>query len=99
MTAPVLVKVTRYACPFCTRSRAKKTATAAHIGRCWSNPANRTCKTCRHFEEAFTAAPEDWCFEGRRCSCNDSPASCEAGVDLPDHDALPVVGCPLWEAS
>jgi hypothetical protein len=43
---PEAITVTRYRCPFCHRSRAKKQATAAHIQRCWHNPANRTCKTC-----------------------------------------------------
>lgn len=97
MTAPILVKVTRYACPFCSRSRAKKAATVEHIGRCWFNPANRTCKTCIHFSEAFTAPPEAWCFPGRHCTCNDMDASCQEDVDLPEWERRPIVGCPLWQ--
>ncbi|MFC4006542.1 hypothetical protein ACFOY2_04875 [Nonomuraea purpurea] len=96
MTTPIQIKVTRYACPFCSRARAKKTATAAHIGRCWLNPANRTCRTCRHFDAAFAG---EWCFPGRPCSCNEGGASCEVGVDLPGFEGLPVVDCPLWQTA
>lgn len=96
MTAPIQVEVTRFACPFCARSRAKKAATVEHIGRCWLNPDNRMCKTCTHFEEAETYEP---CYPGRPCSCQDAPASCREGVDLPEWERMPVAGCPLWETA
>lgn len=89
MTAPVAVQVTRYACPFCSRSRAKKSATAEHIGRCWSNPATRSCKTCLHFEDGSVEPP----------ALGGVGASCEAGRDLPGYEEMPVVGCPLWESA
>jgi hypothetical protein len=96
VTAPIAVKVTRYACPFCARSRAKKTATEAHIGRCWFNPENRTCKTCAHFEDAETYEP---CYPGRPCSCQHAPPRCNADVDLPEWERTPVAGCPLWQSA
>lgn len=53
MTAlPVVLQVTRYQCPFCTRARAKKAATEQHIARCWRNPEARACKTCINYEPA-----------------------------------------------
>ena len=95
MTAPIAVKVTRFACPFCSRSRAKKAATVEHIGRCWFNPDNRTCKTCRHFEDAEKYEP---CYPGRPCSCQHVPARCNADVSLPGWERLPIVGCMLWQS-
>lgn len=99
MSAPIPVRTIRYACPFCARSRAKKAATVEHIGRCWFNPGNRTCKTCKHFKEAFTASPDDWCFPGRHCSCNDFDAYCAEDVDLPGFEDRPIVDCPLWQSA
>ncbi|MFK0182021.1 hypothetical protein ACIQVR_39425 [Streptomyces xanthochromogenes] len=96
MTAPlgpVLVRVTRYACPHCSRSRSRKAATAAHIDRCWHNPANRTCKTCEHFDPGGdTCGCEPGCNWG--ASGPDMP-SCNARVPLPA-DFTPVTNCPEW---
>jgi hypothetical protein len=47
---PVVIRATRYRCPFCARSRAKKAAAVAHIARCWHSPEVRACKTCEHYE-------------------------------------------------
>jgi hypothetical protein len=55
--APVVIQVTRYRCPFCTRARAKKTNAEAHIARCWHNPDARACKTCIHYEPADPNGP------------------------------------------
>jgi hypothetical protein len=94
MTAvPVRIQVTRFACPFCSRSRAKQGATAEHILRCWKNPANRTCKTCVHYQAPQTGSP---CVPGRHCTCNDWDEACTAD-DGPEPDEFPVVACPLWE--
>lgn len=46
---PIRIEVVRHKCPCCSKSYANKSATTAHIGRCWWNPANRGCKTCEHF--------------------------------------------------
>jgi hypothetical protein len=89
---PELIVVQRYRCPFCHRSRSARKATAEHIGRCWQNPAVRSCKTCTHLEPGYDA-----------CGCTDGcnwgspsgpvPESCAAGVEL----GGPVrTGCPLW---
>ncbi|MFD7185525.1 hypothetical protein ACFV90_36885 [Streptomyces sp. NPDC059904] len=67
---PIPVVVTRHQCPFCRITRAKKQAMAAHIARCWTNPAARACKTCVRFEPAEEGPyPEHPGF----------PAGCEAG--------------------
>lgn len=43
----------RYRCPHCGRSRAAKAATVAHMARCWRDPNNRACLTCKHFDRDF----------------------------------------------
>lgn len=89
MTAPQLIPVpfvvTRYRCPVvgCGRTRSSKRAIAEHIGRCWLNPAARSCKTCDHYRED-SSEPE----VGAIC-----PEYCTAGVELAE--GLPV-GCPSW---
>ena len=93
---PVRVEVIRYRCPFCSRSRSSKRATTAHIGRCWRNPGNRACTTCRHLEPAGSG---DQCVPGQSCNCNVYPPACVAGVALPDGKAFPLVGCPSWAAA
>lgn len=96
---PVPVMVRRFACPFCKRSRSAKKATAEHIGRCWENPAVRSCKTCAHLVDVQGGGGT--CFPGRSCNCNDGYRYCGAGIDFegegfgPD---FPRTGCPLWAA-
>lgn len=94
---PIPVVVTRHQCPHCRRTHSKKAAAVAHIGRCWHNPDNRTCKGCRHFEPGYASTSQ--CIPGRDCNCGDVDTECRAGVDLPDFDQLPVTNCPKWEAS
>lgn len=89
---PLVIQVIRYQCPHCRATRSKKTAAAAHIGRCWKNPAVRTCKTCTHYEPAGDG---DQCIPGRACGCNVYPESCDAGQDIPDD--RPATHCPKWE--
>jgi hypothetical protein len=91
LIAPEPVTVTRWRCPFCHRSRSAKSATAAHIERCWLNPAVRSCKTCAHYEYE---PPGDPCEAGRPCSCNAGHEGCGAGVDLTSGQ-VPRTGCPL----
>ncbi len=95
MTAPIAITVKRFKCPHCPRSRAKKSATVAHIGRCWDNPANRACRTCANFEPAEAGG----CVGDRQCNCPDTPQDCAAGVELPDFGGDMVTGCPLWKAA
>lgn len=95
-TEPIAIKVTRWVCPFCSRGRSRKAATAAHIGRCWLNPQTRTCKTCTHYVPGDDGAHE---LLGGPCPDCSSPATCghEDGPDL--SDAVIRTGCPLWELS
>lgn len=71
---PIPVRVTRYACPSCARTASSKSRTREHMSRCWRDPANRGCKTCRHFEPADSADFETG-YPG-------SPEGCGTGVDL-----------------
>lgn len=92
---PVAVMVKRWECPFCRRRRASKQATTEHIGRCWHNPAVRSCKTCTHF---ISEPSGEWCVPGQPCNCNNGYMECAAGVDL-DIAQVPVTGCSLWKLS
>lgn len=84
-TQPIAITVTRHQCPHCRRTRAKKTATEAHIARCWLNPDARGCKTCAHY-----GPPE----EGPYPEHPGWPEGCGAERDLTNglH-----TGCPLWQ--
>ena len=79
--------------PLCRRRPPDKAATAEHLGRCWLNPAVRSCKTCALFLLVPSGEP---CFPGRPCNCNDGYVECRAGESLSFED-VPRVGCPLWE--
>ncbi|MFE7547076.1 hypothetical protein [Streptomyces gardneri] len=89
---PLAIQVTRYQCPHCRTTRSKKTTAIAHIGCCWKNPANRTCKTCEHYEPAGDGTH---CFPERPCGCNVYAEGCNEGVDIPDD--RPATHCPKWE--
>jgi predicted alpha/beta-hydrolase family hydrolase len=85
MTA-VAIRVTRYACPYCHRSRSKRDAAEAHVARCFRNPAAQGCKTCASYQMAeggshLTGYP----------GCGES---CEAALDI---SAGLRTGCELWE--
>ena len=90
---PEAVTVTRWRCPFCRRSRSSKRATAEHIGRCWLNPAVRSCKTCAHLEPGGDACGcEPGCNWGS--PSGSIPDSCAVGVDVSSGEIK--TGCPLW---
>lgn len=88
---PERIKVTRYRCPFCTRSRSRKQATVEHIARCWHNPAARSCKTCANYRPAYGP-----CAGDPQCNCGSSDEECTAGVQLPERGLI--TGCEKWEA-
>jgi hypothetical protein len=91
---PIRYTSVRYRCPFCTRNRSRKQTIADHAERCWSNPANRTCRTCAHFEPSHDACEcKPGCNWGNNGQPN--PDSCGEGLDLPDN--APNVQCPSWE--
>lgn len=86
--------VTRYQCPHCRRTRAKRPAAESHIARCWQNPAVRACTTCEHYDPG-----------GDACGCDPGcnwgapgpiPPSCNAGVPFPE-SYRPVIDCAFWE--
>ena len=70
MPEPVKVLVVRYDCPFCGAGfrSSKKSNVVEHMPRCWSDPENKTCRTC-----AFHVRP----------SSGDADY-CRQDVDLPD---------------
>lgn len=91
---PIPRKVTRWICPHCTRGWASRRRAAEHIGICYRNPANRSCKTCTHWHSGY---PGDY----------GTPAAdevCLLGVPLPDHPIrdgrkLLILHCGRWEAN
>lgn len=93
VSTPIVATVKRYLCPHCGRSRSKRAATVEHIGRCWHNPENRTCKSCALFRDVPSGDP---CFPGHSCRCNEGFVYCLADVELPE--VLPVVECSLWQS-
>jgi hypothetical protein len=95
VTAPIVLTVKRYKCPHCPRARAKKSATVAHIGRCWNNPDVRACRTCANFDPNPCCGMPDL----YQCYTPMCPTpSCAAGVELPEGGAM-VTGCPAWKAT
>ncbi|MFG3046325.1 hypothetical protein ACGFZR_15515 [Streptomyces sp. NPDC048241] len=96
MTA-IRLQVVRFQCPHCRLTRAKKTATEAHIDRCWQNPDVRACKTCVHYQPEVRDYGHQ-CHPGYHCGCNDWDESC-THPEGPDEDyKFPVLHCPLWES-
>lgn len=95
MTAePIKTTVVRYKCPHCNRHHARKAGAIAHIGRCWSNPDNKTCRTCA----SFVPAVYDSCGIDTGigiCTCGSAPEQCDLGIELPEN--APVVNCPQWQ--
>jgi len=92
---PIALTVTRYRCPFCTRSRSRKAATVEHISRCWHNPEVRACLTCDHYDAGGDACGcEPGCNWGN--SGHPYHPSCGANLPLGENDR-PVSGCPQWQ--
>lgn len=94
MTEPIEITVKRYVCPFCRVSRSKRAYTAAHIGRCWTNPAVKACRTCVNF------TPNDCCGLPDLYGCYTPMCgvrSCAAGIDI-DESAPMVTDCEKWTA-
>lgn len=80
MSQPIAFKTIRYRCPHCPRTGASKTRIAEHIGRCWTNPAARGCKTCEHYEGWSDACGcEPGCNWGGSAGVAEH---CHAGVSL-----------------
>lgn len=92
---PRVITVKRYVCPFCSRGHSKPVAAAAHIARCWKNPATRSCTTCKFFEQVKCCGMPDvyGCYTPM---CPDTD-TCGRGVSLAE--GSPVSGCELWAVS
>lgn len=92
---PVKVQVTRWRCPCCGRSHSGRARAREHMGRCWLNPAVRSCKTCVNFDPGSNGCGT------YDCNCA-SGESCLRGltVHLPNetrpNSFLFPVDCPLW---
>lgn len=83
-------QVTLYGCEFkCGHRHVKnKKLMEAHERRCWKNPANRTCKTCRYedyfddsagyVEAVHMSEPSWWC---RNCEHPDSEGGTNDAID------------------
>ena len=56
MTEPEKVVMTRWRCTHCGRSWSSRATARQHAGRCWSDPANRACRTCNHFGRSSNGA-------------------------------------------
>jgi len=67
VTEPKLVMVKRYECPTCSYRRSAKKSVADHMARCWENPANKACRTCRHFQPSVFGPPIDGPSVEERC--------------------------------
>lgn len=109
---PIRIQVVRWKCPACSKSYANKSATTAHIGRCWYNPAARSCKTCDHF---IGRMGDDVCTQGvdltgrpgcERCGGFGTNGGDGGGGVSECHDCGgegaeikpgPITGCAEWE--
>jgi hypothetical protein len=79
---PIRKPVTRWQCPHCQRTRAKRADIARHMVNCWRNPAARSCFTCIHRDEP----------SGDGITEPFSPEGCRVGIVLPER-GLPT-HCP-----
>lgn len=93
MTEPIPVMVRRFRCPFCPRGHASKARAVEHIGRCWSNPAARGCKTCRHFA-GWDVYGEEVCEQGVDLSGRPACERCGGYGDIPVGGDLGMTECP-----
>lgn len=90
--SPLERQVTRYGCPYCGRSRSKRSTIASHMARCWKNPRARTCGTCEHhIPRSKGEAPDFWSgYPGSP----PEPRACAADVD---NDLEMPRACAQWE--
>lgn len=87
---PVRKVVTRWGCPHCSRTHSTSARTREHMGRCWQNPAVRSCRTCTNF------MPDD----SDPSAGSIQPEGCAVGVELPtgaNGSTTLATHCPKWE--
>lgn len=91
------VVVSRFRCPWCRCTWAKKPSAQAHIERCWFRPANQACKTCVHYEPGYNEP----CEARPGCHCQSLPEGCYLDL-LPLDSNERVISlrahCPSWQA-
>ena len=88
-----LIHTPRWKCDWCGRTTSRKASTKRHEETCFSNPARRACKTCKHdfkgviddesndcYCELDFGKPEDECLR----EYNSAKLTCRAD-------------CPAWE--
>jgi hypothetical protein len=100
---PIPYQLTVYGCRFkCGARRARvEDRMAAHEAKCWKNPENRTCLTCRH-EILERGYPDSWDEPGepafRECKAGHFPERVEDPHYIDPHlHYRPVEGCAHWE--
>jgi hypothetical protein len=109
---PIPYKTTRYGCQFkCgTRRRSTEEKAKMHEDICWSNPKNKTCKSCKN--EVVNHSPYDHeTGEGGEMIrlCKDETANTMLaqeyeslkldfnGNQIASGYIKPYVNCPFWE--
>lgn len=73
-----------------------------HEARCWSNPALRSCKSCKFEELVHDSDGSGWIDRYRDCK---NPLFEQTHGDAFDYDKRvegqiyinPILNCPLWE--
>jgi hypothetical protein len=96
---PIPYKTTKYGCQHrCgTRRRSSEKKAEMHEAICWSNPANKTCKSCEN--ELYNYSDDGTPFR----DCKDETAAIMIEQEYqtllnPNSPHIkPIVNCPFWE--
>lgn len=95
------VEVIKYTCQFRCRKKAigDKSTMAAHEHKCWKNPENKTCNTCKN--QIY-----DYEYEGntksfyRLCKLKELSNMLESAHEVMSHqnsmNVRPLYNCPYW---
>ncbi len=66
-------QITKYKCDFCKRSYMSKYKAREHESKCFFNPANKACVTCKNKDvkeildsEGYPVDAMGWCFKMNR---------------------------------
>lgn len=100
------IKVVKYLCQFrCGRlAKSSVSEVQTHEAKCWNNPSNKTCKTCKY--EHYSKQVEDYGMMGsrswkeRHCFHPDGDKITEEvyeSLKIDDLHIKPVENCPFWE--
>lgn len=97
MTEPIVVLVKRYGCPTCGRTSSRPSRAKEHMARCWANPENRACKTCKHHDRDYEDG-SDTCAAGEDLEIDPRWADLPCDPTEPNGHTYLRVHCPKWEA-